>query len=403
MFERINKIIDANNHESEVSIPELPLAIKNKKINLGTSYPYFYKTDYCRSYLSKNLEIGACEIKGSRPTQEDYLAVSVNQVKDFHKLSFDAQEIALKITFEKMQQNHGDYIEEGSTACIATAWIDDQKQMLHVTTANLGDSSAYIVILNSDHRIQTAKRLNTFHKPTDDSEYKRIKEENGDVFFGRLNGILALSRAFGDKKHENKGISHMPDISPFEQKLSEGQQAYVIVACDGLDNIKETEIGTILSKHWKKSPSTIANYLVRNAFANGSTDNISAAVIPVNKIPVSAAIFDGHGGSNVSNNLGKYFYPALQKEIQSVLIPSDFERIKEQLKVKQVALELAKNQQMECKEKNLLSNKFAAPNMKSSKYNAIGSLLFSKKPASLIKSTLAEERINSLRSKTRHC
>ncbi len=36
------------------------------------------------------------------------------------------------------------------------------------------------------------------HKPTDDTEYRRIAGAGGVVLSGRIDGGLAVSRAFGD-------------------------------------------------------------------------------------------------------------------------------------------------------------------------------------------------------------
>ncbi len=43
--------------------------------------------------------------------------------------------------------------------------LDDANNMLHITTANLGDSSAYIVIVDNNKELVHFSRLNNMHNP----------------------------------------------------------------------------------------------------------------------------------------------------------------------------------------------------------------------------------------------
>lgn len=106
-------------------------------------------------------------------------------------------------------------INAGSTCCMVLIKDDD------VTAINIGDSRSYII--KQDKFIQMTKD----HKPNLDSERKRIKTAGGlvclrDVY--RINGNLAVSRAFGDIEYKNnKSLSidaqlviAKPDITHFK-------------------------------------------------------------------------------------------------------------------------------------------------------------------------------------------
>jgi serine/threonine protein phosphatase PrpC len=155
--------------------------------------------------------------------------------------------------------------EVGSTGCSAIAWtVSDDKahnEILNVKTANLGDSYAYAVIMNEDHSIAETVLLNRLHKPDDEKEKAFIEKNGGRVAnwgCARLNGDLALSRAFCDTRHEDDGINHEPEIELYEKKLAQGQEAFIVVASDGLE-LNNDAIGKIFHETYQKSPAELTN------------------------------------------------------------------------------------------------------------------------------------------------
>lgn len=108
---------------------------------------------------------------------------------------------------------------------------------------------------------------------------------------GRLEGVLALSRAFGDcnlkknvkyrkknKKFKQQGLICTPFINTIELRLI---HKYLILASDGVwDVIKDEYIVDILKG--KGNSKEIAEEIMKVALSLGSTDNISVLVLKLN-------------------------------------------------------------------------------------------------------------------------
>lgn len=109
----------------------------------------------------------------------------------------------------------------------------------HLFCANTGDSRAVLC------RNGEAIALSEDHKPTNPSERERILTAGGFVQSGRVNGILSLSRAFGDfafkdmtLKPEDMAITALPDVLHTELTP---QDEFVIIACDGVWDMMSNE------------------------------------------------------------------------------------------------------------------------------------------------------------------
>jgi hypothetical protein len=77
-----------------------------------------------------------------------------------------------------------------------------------------------------------AHRLSHDHTADDPSEQERIKAAGGFITRGRVLGILAVSRSFGDHGMKEY-VTALPHLT--EVKLSErGSCPFMILACDGL-------------------------------------------------------------------------------------------------------------------------------------------------------------------------
>jgi len=115
----------------------------------------------------------------------------------------------------------------GTTAC--TVILKGSK----LYCGNVGDSRCIACIRGQ------AEALSYDHKPSNDSETKRIIAAGGWVEFNRVNGNLALSRALGDfvfkrndkKPPEEQIVTACPDVIVREFNTD---YEFVLLACDGI-------------------------------------------------------------------------------------------------------------------------------------------------------------------------
>lgn len=151
-------------------------------------------------------------------------------------------------------------------------------------TANVGDTR--VVLGWKDKK---AVRLSFDHKPSVASEKERIERLGGEVTkkFGvaRVNGVLGVSRAFGDCKLV-PFVSAVPHINILE--LTE-ETMFLIIACDGFwDEFSDQEAVELV---YEKSATVLnmGEYLANMAIMRGSNDNVSVVVVYLNP---RAAMYD---------------------------------------------------------------------------------------------------------------
>ncbi|CAL8079684.1 unnamed protein product [Calicophoron daubneyi] len=127
----------------------------------------------------------------------------------------------------RLPPNPGDELA-GSTGIVILL----RDQMLFC--GNAGDSRAVC------SRRGIAEPLSTDHKPTLKGEKERIIAAGGWVDANRVNGNLALSRAFGDfifkrnprQTAENQIVSANPDV--YTRRLSADEDEFLVLCCDGI-------------------------------------------------------------------------------------------------------------------------------------------------------------------------
>jgi len=121
--------------------------------------------------------------------------------------------------------------------CTATVILITRTEII---CANAGDSRT---VLSRGGR---AREMSEDHKPDNPGELSRIKRSGGFVEEGRVNGMLALSRALGDFEYKSnsslqprdQAVSAFPDvrIEPIDT-----QTQFVILACDGIWDVKTSQ------------------------------------------------------------------------------------------------------------------------------------------------------------------
>jgi protein phosphatase 1L len=253
-----------------------------------------------------DFEVGICSHQGRRPYQEDeyslrpflrgansspeshffaifdghaggkcskYLSTNLNEIFQ-NDPSFDTNiSMALRRSYFAANEQflkHADRLKlhDGSTG-ISTVLREGK---LHI--ANVGDCRAVIV------RRESSIQITNDHKPTDADEQKRISSFGGTVVncmgVYRVNGILAVSRAFGNRTIKQV-IRPEPDI--FSRDLSTGDD-FLVMGSDGLwDVIQNDDLNDVCYTYAVQGCKRIAEELVHSALMRGSMDNITCLVI----------------------------------------------------------------------------------------------------------------------------
>lgn len=193
----------------------------------------------------------------------------------------------------------------GSTATTAMVWSDK------LAIANVGDSRAVMsrggkaVDLSSEHRPYGKSSISS-------REMARIKDAGGWIYDGRVCGILAVSRAFGDLEFKERGLEKMlvdgvldgrwtkefaksvnfkePPVTAAPDVLEmsiEPTDEFLIVASDGLWEVTTSSQAVIFVKrHLAKVGSDMAGLqsaadaIVEDAVKRRRTsDNVSVVII----------------------------------------------------------------------------------------------------------------------------
>lgn len=200
--------------------------------------------DYVRSNIFKNL---------------------VQQAKFPSDLAGAIEDTYLSTDEQYLRQESGYRREDGCTAVTAILYQD------RLLIANVGDSRAVLC------RSGQAVPLTIDHKPNTKEERERIEGLGGVVVWAgtwRVGGVLAVSRAFGDKPLKKFVIS-TPYVQ--EQQLTQDDE-FLIMASDGVWDVVTNEDAVSLIRGMSDAEAA-AKKLSEEAFTRGSADNISCLII----------------------------------------------------------------------------------------------------------------------------
>jgi serine/threonine protein phosphatase PrpC len=184
-----------------------------------------------------------------------------------------------------VMSKQGNIVTSGATAVSLLLHNTEVGKKMYV--ANVGDSRAVLCCQNDLAGVATSTpsgylglRLTFDHRPDDAGEIERVNEAGGFIARGRVLGILAVTRSFGDH-----GMKDFVTAQPYlvETDLAtHGECPFVILACDGVwDVLTDQEaVDMILVRYLAEGPfDEAAKILVQTALDKGSTDNITAVVI----------------------------------------------------------------------------------------------------------------------------
>ncbi|CAH1422703.1 unnamed protein product [Lactuca virosa] len=169
--------------------------------------------------------------------------------------------------------------DAGSTALVVLL------SSCQIVAANCGDSRA--VLCRGSHTIP----LTEDHKPDKEDEEERIVKSGGCVLSDewgtpRVNGVLAMSRAIGDKKLK-PAVSAVPELT-FTTRSEDDE--CLIIATDGLWDVMSTKsVGNFacqllqrerhVARLNKSPPQYVAECLHEEARVRSSTDNFCVIVV----------------------------------------------------------------------------------------------------------------------------
>lgn len=147
-----------------------------------------------------------------------------------------------------------------------------------LTVANVGDSRC---ILSRGGRAVSLHRL---HRMSESDECERIIAAGGTVLKNRVNGVLAISRAFGDIEFKGSNPLHglviaVPDIHV--ERITPMTE-FIVLATDGLFDVMEPQVvvNYVREKlHANLSLQDTARSLTKEAVDRGSIDNVTAVIL----------------------------------------------------------------------------------------------------------------------------
>eukprot|EP00931_Biecheleriopsis_adriatica_P083125 TRINITY_DN5665_c0_g2_i1.p1 TRINITY_DN5665_c0_g2~~TRINITY_DN5665_c0_g2_i1.p1 ORF type:complete len:575 (-),score=109.26 TRINITY_DN5665_c0_g2_i1:33-1757(-) len=141
----------------------------------------------------------------------------------------------------------------------------------------------------------TDSGLTTDHKPDYPSERARIERTGGKVEsvmgVARVNGDLAVSRAFGDSQHKKTGgpslCDHPVTADPELQEFECGPTDFLMLVCDGISegSFPNAEVVKFAAEHLKPSangdvdPAKAAMAVCHEAIRQSSKDNLSCMIV----------------------------------------------------------------------------------------------------------------------------
>jgi serine/threonine protein phosphatase PrpC len=160
-----------------------------------------------------------------------------------------------------------------------------------IINANIGDSRTVLARYNNvEGKVSySAQSCTEDHKPSDPKEKTRIENAGGSVSAGRVDGQLALSRAFGDRQlktphsfaGEARKVTANPDFTEFDG-LTEND--FLLLCCDGIYEGDVFDRQGVIDWVTKKLDETndtavVCGLLLDECLTRGSHDNMSAMII----------------------------------------------------------------------------------------------------------------------------
>ena len=111
-------------------------------------------------------------------------------------------------------------------------------------------------------------------------EVKRIKDQGGIVFQGRIFGKLILTRTIGDKEMKKYGVIPEPD---FYVKRIENEDIFIVIGSDGIWDVINQEEAFRMGIEKGLSSEDFSQKLIKISEERDTRDNACCIVIKLNK------------------------------------------------------------------------------------------------------------------------
>lgn len=173
-------------------------------------------------------------------------------------------------------------------SCASFCFITKSEEKYHLLVGNVGDSR--VILCKGNQCIP----LTVDHKPNREDEETRIKHNGGTVTkkkndVCRVNGVLSVSRAFGDQKltkwvrtlhffylYERLMKKVSSEIEFQEEAAEVGD--FLIICCDGLlETFTNEACVQYISERRSQTPdlNALAKQIAQESITSGSDDNVT--------------------------------------------------------------------------------------------------------------------------------
>lgn len=147
------------------------------------------------------------------------------------KLSDKKLKKSIEATFQRLDSRIASELTGCFDGCTAVCLLINAEVCICL---NLGDSMGYLCRHTAEQEIQAIPLQMRQHKCWMMKEKERILRAGGAVENGRINGVLEVSRAFGDITLKKFGVLCTPEYMKF--RIERPKDQYVLLACDGFWN-----------------------------------------------------------------------------------------------------------------------------------------------------------------------
>ncbi|CCH61852.1 hypothetical protein TBLA_0F03130 [Henningerozyma blattae CBS 6284] len=313
-----SKHADSSSHNTSAKNSDLPqqipslarciiYSLENHKYGAITNGPSITKSNSNNSTTETN---NLSDSNTLQPSSKRQFATIQGLVAQCIKDAFHLQDKAF-------------YRYHSNSQCGSTAIVSVIIDHTHLFVANIGDSRCILSTKNKG-----IKPLSFDHKPQHIGELLRINDNGGTVSLGRVGGVLALSRAFGDfqfkknvdlhvksSKFKNNtsntaqpipklGFRNNQRITPYQEaqvscepdilthEINYNKDEFLVLACDGIwDVYNNKQLIQFIKYHLTiglKFDSVITKLLdhgISKADANTGVgfDNMTCMIVTLNK------------------------------------------------------------------------------------------------------------------------